>query len=231
MTAGVAWLTRWPETAEAGPEGSRAQAWIGQPADVPPPAAPLEPTALDTAEALRRPAALRAAFLNRRLLLRRFVAALTGCPAAAVMVASDAGRPCLQPPLQGVFVSTASREGWVALALAASPVGVDVERVGPAREPAWNVLSPAEQAALRRRPKEERWPAFLTLWTAKEAYLKAIGLGLSREPRTIEVTVRGASLAIRDRDRPAGTAAAACAELMGPGGRVSAACVTLRRRR
>lgn len=231
MTGGVAWRRRWPELAAIDVEEAGAQVWIGQPADVPPLTMPLEPTALDAAEALRRPAALGAAFLGRRLLLRRFVAALTGCPAAAVMVSSGAGRPCLAPPLQGFSVSTASREGWVALALAGSPVGVDVERIGLAQEPAWNVLSPAEQAELRRRPMGDQWPAFLTLWTAKEAYLKAVGLGLSREPRTIEVTVRGSSLAIREGDRPAGTAAAAWAVMEGPADRLAAACVTLRRRR
>lgn len=117
----------------------------------------------------------------------------------------------------------------MALALARSPVGVDVELVGPAQEPAWNMLSPREQAALRRHPAEDRWPAFLALWTAKEAYLKAIGLGLSREPRTIDVTVQGPSLLIVDGGRPAGTAVAEGATLAVLGGFVRVACVTLRR--
>ena len=232
MSAGVAWRRGWPEAGEAAAAfGEGAQVWIGRASEVPPPPRSLEPTAADAVEALHRPEALRTGFLARRLLLRRFVAALTGCPAAAVAVVSREGRPRLAEPLDALGVSTASREGWIALALAGAPVGVDLEPVGPAREPAWNGLSMREQAELRLRPAEDRWPAFLALWTAKEAYLKAIGLGLAREPRTIDVAVEGASLLIRDDGRRADTAAAEGTTLMVPGGVIRAACVTLRPRR
>lgn len=33
---------------------------------------------------------------------------------------------------------------------------------------------------------------FLRLWTAKEAYVKALGTGLAREPREIEIKLTGA---------------------------------------
>lgn len=226
MSAGIAWRRRWPEARDA--IGGGAQVWIGRATDVPAAVGLLEPTAADAAEALCRPATLRAAFLRRRLLLRQFVAALTGCPAAAVCVVTEQGRPRLGPPLEALSVSMAGREDWLALALAGSPLGVDLEPVGGAQEPAWNVLSPGEQARLRALPAADRWPAFLALWTAKEAYLKAIGLGLSREPRTIEVTVRDAALLILDAGRPAGTAVAEGMTLAVPGGVVRAACVTLR---
>lgn len=61
-------------------------------------------------------------------------------------------------------------------------VGVDVERLRDdfvPEELAVQVFSPREQAALREVPAESRHAAFLSLWTAKEAYVKALGTGLS----------------------------------------------------
>lgn len=61
-------------------------------------------------------------------------------------------------------------------------VGVDIEEVGPKLLPeafAPQVLSPREQAWLRDQTPEQQGRAFLTLWTAKEAYVKATGQGLS----------------------------------------------------
>ena len=61
-------------------------------------------------------------------------------------------------------------------------VGVDVEEAGHKLSPeslAPQVLSPREQDWLWDQSPEQRDRAFLTLWTAKEAYVKATGQGLS----------------------------------------------------
>jgi len=61
-------------------------------------------------------------------------------------------------------------------------VGVDMEDVGrdlAAEELAPQVLSNQEQEWLAEHAPEQRPSAFLTLWTAKEAYVKAAGQGLS----------------------------------------------------
>ncbi len=61
-------------------------------------------------------------------------------------------------------------------------VGVDAERLRGdfvPEELAAQVFSPREQAALCRVPSAKRHAAFLSLWTAKEAYVKALGMGLS----------------------------------------------------
>ncbi len=61
-------------------------------------------------------------------------------------------------------------------------VGVDLEPLRRALSPeelAAQVLSLRERAWLRDQAQEERHAAFLTLWTAKEAYVKATGQGLS----------------------------------------------------
>ena len=61
-------------------------------------------------------------------------------------------------------------------------VGVDVERVRPevARElTAARTFTPAEVEALLALPESEQPRAFFTIWTRKEACLKATGKGLS----------------------------------------------------
>ena len=73
-----------------------------------------------------------------------------------------------------------SHSGNLALiALAPVPVGVDLESDTPADAhalaQAW--FTPAEQAQLACGEAD-----FLTLWTAREAVLKAMGIGLSGEP-------------------------------------------------
>jgi 4'-phosphopantetheinyl transferase len=61
-------------------------------------------------------------------------------------------------------------------------VGVDVERVRPDlawRELAERYFAPTEVAELVALPPARQRLAFFTCWTRKEAYVKALGLGLS----------------------------------------------------
>jgi 4'-phosphopantetheinyl transferase len=56
-------------------------------------------------------------------------------------------------------------------------------------------FAPAEQAALAARPLAERDRTFMTCWTRKEAFIKALGGGLSIDLKSFEVSI--------DRERPA----------------------------
>jgi 4'-phosphopantetheinyl transferase len=61
-------------------------------------------------------------------------------------------------------------------------VGVDVERIRPetnALELAERFFSPPEVKWLRSQPPAQLVPSFFACWTAKEAYIKAQGEGLS----------------------------------------------------
>ena len=73
--------------------------------------------------------------------------------------------------------------GHVAVAVALDrEVGVDVERVAPARadeEVARQLFAPAEFADFQKEPEAGRVAAFFDVWTLKEAYIKAVGLGVA----------------------------------------------------
>lgn len=108
-------------------------------------------------------------------------------------------------------------------------LGVDVEEARPGREfvsIAESFFAPDEVAVFRRLPVTEHTAAFYRAWTRKEAYLKAIGTGLSfsstafsiafgrDEPAQLLRTKREGDAARRwqmlDLPCPPGYAAAAC---------------------
>jgi len=84
------------------------------------------------------------------------------------------------PPLR---FNVSHAPGLVALGVALeTDIGVDVEnteRRGQTREVAERFFSTAEAEALGELPPEEQRARFFDLWTLKESYVKARGMGLS----------------------------------------------------
>mgnify|MGYP003333243837 CR=1 FL=1 len=69
-------------------------------------------------------------------------------------------------------------------------VGVDLERNWPQSEPVWHVLHVNERRTLEAQWREKKSDGdFLQIWMAKEAWLKAVGAGLKRDPAGIEIVV------------------------------------------
>ncbi len=69
-------------------------------------------------------------------------------------------------------------------------IGLDLEEVDPAKDPlgiADRFFTPAETEALRACHASERSARFTTLWTVKEAVLKARGVGLGSGLGTVEI--------------------------------------------
>lgn len=91
------------------------------------------------------------------------------------------GKPQLAGPGAPQFnLSHAGR--WIVCALARGPVGIDVEQLRPIDlRLAERYFHRDEYAALLASAPGERLARFFRLWTAKEAYVKALGLGLQRE--------------------------------------------------
>lgn len=113
------------------------------------------------------------------------LAAYLGIPADNVLLATGAhGRPALASTHGQSFDFNWSHSGDAALIAIARGIapGVDLERVRSrprALEIAQRYFSRDESAALADIPATERDAAFLALWTAKEAVLKALGRGIA----------------------------------------------------
>ena len=139
----------------------------------------------------------------RRSLARELLARQFGLAEAAVEIGHEpAGRPLiLRPRGSGLHLSLATRAGLVAIALAHRPVGIDVERVALASEPPLAVLHPGGRHWLENLPAPARPLAFAQLWSAKEAYVKALGTGFARKPESFSVQLDGAErFAVSDEE-------------------------------
>ncbi len=106
-------------------------------------------------------------------------------------VAGPYGKPEIAAPAGTALRFNVSHAcGVVVCAVArGADVGVDVERFETTRglsDVAAQICSAGELAALRSAPGDEFRDRLLALWTLKEAYLKARGVGLSLDPRLVE---------------------------------------------
>jgi 4'-phosphopantetheinyl transferase len=102
---------------------------------------------------------------------------------------SPLGRPELDARgLMPIRFNLSHTDGLVGCVVARSAdCGIDVESLGSIEylDLVARVLAPTEYAALLALDEEDRRDRFLEIWTLKEAYLKARGLGLSCPLRDI----------------------------------------------
>ncbi|MFC4497386.1 4'-phosphopantetheinyl transferase family protein [Streptomyces ovatisporus] len=130
---------------------------------------------------LRVPA-VRERFAASRLLLKAAVAAVIQvAPQDVELAYTPAGRPYL-PGYDAVQISLSHTGSLLLVGLATCGViGVDAERSDrPLYGPGLcrQSCTPHEAGAVEALPRRERDAALVRLWTLKEAYSKAIGLGL-----------------------------------------------------
>ncbi|HEX3728938.1 MAG TPA: 4'-phosphopantetheinyl transferase superfamily protein [Opitutaceae bacterium] len=113
-------------------------------------------------------------------------------PPEVPLAAGPHGKPVLGPAAPARLEFNLSHSGaWVLVALArGGRVGVDLERERPVDEAriAREFFHPEEVAEWERQAEADRLAAFFRLWTLKEAYLKALGTGLSKPPGSFRVT-------------------------------------------
>lgn len=114
--------------------------------------------------------------------MRTILAQHTGVPAKELTYRNtEYGKPFLDASLNTYFNLSHSGELAI-LAIAATDLGADVEFIRPMddfEKVAEGFFSEHEVAALREYPQAERLRAFYRCWTRKEAFVKAIGEGLS----------------------------------------------------
>ncbi|MDI3389974.1 4'-phosphopantetheinyl transferase superfamily protein [Streptomyces sp. B-S-A8] len=136
----------------------------------------------------------RLLYRSAHIALRRVLAAYTGCAPAEVAFVREPcsgcgdlhGRPVLAGPAGQPQFSLSHTKGLVLIAVAAERVGVDVERVPGAEvvEQCTPSLHPGEAVEVGAAPPDGRRAAFGQIWARKEAYLKGLGTGLNRDPKS-----------------------------------------------
>jgi 4'-phosphopantetheinyl transferase len=135
----------------------------------------------------------RDAFVAGRSLARRLLAAHTGAaPDRIAFRETSHGKPHLAWPSPGRELSfnVSHTRALVACAVAwERDVGVDVETI---REPPLELVdryfAAPEARAILALPEAERRDAFFAVWTLKEAFIKALGRGLSQPLDRFAVT-------------------------------------------
>ncbi len=89
------------------------------------------------------------------------------------------GKPSLTEHPE-IHYNISHADGIAACVVSGSECGIDCERIRPLRE---NVMrrafSAREKKLIEEAPEEQKNTLFFRLWTLKEAYIKAVGTGLS----------------------------------------------------
>ncbi|RLB65947.1 MAG: 4-phosphopantetheinyl transferase [Deltaproteobacteria bacterium] len=131
----------------------------------------------------------RHTFLVTRALVRTVLSRYCDVrPADWRFVDNEYGRPAIAepvvgpPPSSNLCFNLSHTDGLIACAVAWDrEIGVDVERVGDRATVAIaeDFFAEPEVAALRKLAEPERIQQFHAIWTLKESYIKARGMGLA----------------------------------------------------
>jgi 4'-phosphopantetheinyl transferase len=142
--------------------------------------------------------AQRARFVVGRLLARAVVGRFAGlAPAAVELDVEEAGRPVVLGASNPTFLSIAHSGRCVVVAVAARPVGVDIERLPDLPlhpRLAARLCSPTELERLEALSGADRERGILAVWARKEAYGKALGVGLDFPWRSVTAGPAGSRL-------------------------------------
>jgi len=131
---------------------------------------------------------LRRRFIVRRGVLRMLVGAyIDEIPRSVVFRSAGMGKPAVDGA--PYFNASQSSDLAVYAFTRTGEIGIDVERmrtIENAEDIARRFFAPRELEELVAARRDRRDEAFLKFWTRKEAYLKAIGAGLSAPPDALE---------------------------------------------
>ena len=133
-------------------------------------------------------------FVKSRGALRRILAQQSGQDARdLVFIEGDGRKPELRDHASIHFNLSHSGD-FTLIAVAAQPVGVDIEAIKPDID--WRAVAktnfhPDERAAIGQRSDVSARDAFFQVWTHKEAFLKATGIGLTDHLTSISVPLEG----------------------------------------
>ncbi len=132
-------------------------------------------------------------FMVGRGCLRHLLGRHLGQPPASLSFTyGPQGKPSLGQGNGGLEFNLSHSGDYVAIAIADRPVGMDLEQIRRLNSlPALcgRCLTPGEQSILLNLAEPQATLQFFRYWTAKEAYLKGMGLGLSYPMGDLEVSL------------------------------------------
>lgn len=145
---------------------------------------------------------LRLYYARAHIAVREILASyLNRCPDDIVLERTTKGRPQLASKHQSSLNFNLSHSGdWALLAITnAALVGVDIERMKSHIDCAGileRFCAPDEYKQWQTFPKEQQLAAFYRCWVRKEAYLKALGVGISEHLQefVVNLSASGAGL-------------------------------------
>ena len=125
-------------------------------------------------------------YMLAHCLRRAIVAQVLECPPATVtFTRAENGRPKLVAPGHIADINISHTKEWVACAISTVPhgrVGVDVESFAHTANSLEEYFHPLERNAISNLAVNAKRHTERRTWVVKEAYLKAVGVGLGLEP-------------------------------------------------
>jgi 4'-phosphopantetheinyl transferase len=136
----------------------------------------------------------RREFVLSRSVLRKLLSRILGAQADYLEFSyNEYGKPRLARDTCSIRFNVSHCGDIAVFAITAGcELGIDIEavrQVDDLKGVAEHFFCPAERAELNRVPDVPRSSAFLSCWVRKEAYMKALGGGLSIRPDTFHVTM------------------------------------------
>lgn len=123
--------------------------------------------------------------LFTELLIRLEISRALAIPAGRIKLGcGDKGKPFLAGQ-EGYHFSVSHSDGLIAFVGGAAPLGIDIQRMDGGAHPAERFFAQGEREHIRSAPRADA--AFFEVWTAKEAYVKLLGAGLSKSFRSFDV--------------------------------------------
>jgi len=132
-------------------------------------------------------------FVISNTILRKLLSKYLGIEPTEIHFEHSAnGKPSIAGHCEMQFTVAHSKDMMLWAFTKNSPIGIDVEHLNREVD-VYSLMehycSPNEQAKIKGSPISEQRTSFITCWTRKEAFFKAVGCGLSFAPAQLEVSL------------------------------------------